>query len=398
MQPGEVTVNIYAVIAEFNPFHNGHGYLAEQIKKKAPDSALVAVMSGNFTQRGEPAVTDKYARAEAALFGGVDLVLELPAPWCFSGAEFFALGGVAVAEGLGVCDGLVFGSEVGDVEALIRCESRLSSEEYVAAYGAARRARPSKNTGTLRAEVYGEMYGESDILSGSNNLLALEYISALRKLGSRMMPHTVKRVGANFNSSELSGICSASAIRAALGDGTTDFSDFMPSEAQKILAREISGGRIYDMSALDVAVIAMLRAADPKRLSVCMEVSGGLENRLCATAEQCRTVAELVSAVKSKRYPESRVRRAILSCMLGAEMSHAEKKPLFTNVLAANGRGREVLALARKRADIAVLSKLSDSKLLPPEAMEQYALHMRAERLLELCTEAEPRRIGAVMR
>ncbi len=391
-------MNIYAVIAEFNPFHNGHEYLAEQIKKKDPDSALVAVMSGSFTQRGEPAVIDKYARAEAALFGGVDLVLELPAPWCFSGAEFFALGGVAVAEGLGVCDGLVFGSEVGDVEALIRCESRLSSEEYVAAYGAARKARPSKNTGTLRAEVYGEMYGESDILSGSNNLLALEYISALRKLGSRMTPHTVKRVGADFNSSELSGICSASAIRAALGRGTTDFSDFMPREAEKILTREISGGRIYDMSALDVAVIAMLRAADPRRLSGYMEVSGGLENRLCAAAERCRSTSELVSAVKSKRYPESRVRRAILSCMLGVEMRHAEKNPLFTNVLAANARGREVLALARKRADIAVLSKLSDSKLLPPEAMEQYALHMRAERLFELCSEAEPRRTGAVMR
>ncbi len=391
-------MNIYAVIAEFNPFHNGHEYLAGQIKKKDSDSALVAVMSGSFTQRGEPAVIDKYARAEAALFGGVDLVLELPAPWCFSGAEFFALGGVAVAEGLGVCDGLVFGSEVGGVEALIRCESRLSSEEYVAAYSAARKARPSKNTGTLRAEVYGEMYGESDILSGSNNLLALEYISALQKLGSRMTPHTVKRVGADFNSSELSGICSASAIRAALGRGVTDFSDFMPREAQKILTREISEGRIYDMSALDSAVVAMLRAADPRRLSGYMEVSGGLENRLCAAAEKCRTVTELVSAVKSKRYPESRVRRAILSCMLGVEMRHAEKNPLFTNVLAANGRGREVLALARKRANIAVLSKLSDSKLLPPEVMEQYALHMRAERLFELCSEAEPRRTGAVMR
>lgn len=391
-------MNIYAVIAEFNPFHNGHRYLAEQIKKKAPDSALVAVMSGSFTQRGEPAVTDKYARAEAALFGGVDLVLELPAPWCFSGAEFFALGGVAVAEGLGVCDGLVFGSEVGDVEALIRCESRLSSEEYAAAYGAARKARPSKNTGILRAEVYGEMYGESDILSGSNNLLALEYISALKKLGSRMTPHTVKRVGADFNSSELSGICSASAIREALGRGITDFSNFMPREAEKILLSEISERRIYDMSSLDMAVIAMLRATDPKRLSGFMEVSGGLENRLCAAAEQCRTVTAFVSAVKSKRYPESRVRRAILSCMLGVEMRHSEKKPLFTNVLAANGRGREVLALARKRADIAVLSKLSDSKLLTPEAAEQYALHMRAERLFELCSEAEPRRTGAVMR
>ncbi len=390
-------MSIYAVISEFNPFHNGHKYLADEIKNTDSDAAVVAVMSGSFTERGEVAVVDKYARAEMAVKCGVDLVLELPAPWCFSGAEFFALGGVSVADSLCAVDKLVFGSESGDVESLAMCEKRISSVEFEAAVKACRLAHPELSAASLRAQVYAEMYGESGIFDGSNNLLALEYIGALRKLQSAITPCTVKRVGENFGSTALRGICSASAIREAISEGRTDFSGFMPAEAHSVFRRELEEGRIYTMSKLDTAVIAMFRSSAPERFAEYMEVDGGLENRLAEAALCCVGIDELTEAVSSKRYSRSRVRRAILSCMLGVRMSDAERKPLFTSVLAANNRGREVLAIARRKSDIAVLSKMSDAKELSGEALEQYKLHMRAERLAELCCNAEVRRVGALM-
>lgn len=390
-------MRVYAVIAEFNPFHNGHLHLVNEIKARDPDAAVVAVMSGSLVERGDVAVIDKYARSEAAVRCGVDLVLELPAPWCFSGAEFFALGGVAVADGLGATDTLAFGSESGDIASLLDCEAKLSSPEFASALRSEREMRRGDNTATLRAEVYAAMYGASDIFNGSNNLLALEYLHAIRTLGSSLGATTVKRVGKDYNSDSLCGIASASAIRSALARGITGFSNFMPPESEAILHRERDAGRIYSLSRLDTAIIAMLRTSEPEEFSGYMEVSGGIENRLIDAAMLSRTVDELVDNVRSRRYSASRVRRALISCILGVTMSDAEEPPRFTVLLAANARGREVLALSRKRASIAVLSKLSDSRELTGLAAAQYALHMKAERLCELCCEGEPRRVGAVM-
>ena len=389
-------MKVYAVIAEFNPFHNGHAYLVNEIKKSG-DCAVIAIMSGSFVERGDVAVIDKYARAEAAVRCGYDLVLELPAPWCFSGAEFFAIGGVGIADGIGVVDSLLFGSESGDIAELTDCEAKLSSVQYEEALIAARNVNRSANAANIRADVFAALYGDDLIFKGSNNLLALEYLHALRTLGSTIDPVTVKRIGNDFNSEDLAGICSATAIRGALMRGERGLSAFVPEAAEKILLRELCENRMYSLNRLDTAVIAMLRASDPNRLSKYMEMSGGIENRLTEAALTAKTAEEAVKAVKSKRYSESRVRRAILSAMLEVTPDRASERPLFTTVLASNERGRQVLSLARKTATISVLSKMSDSKRLSDKAAEQFALHMRAERLAEMCCHGEPRRVGAVL-
>lgn len=389
-------MKVYAVIAEFNPFHNGHAYLVNEIKKTG-DCAVVAIMSGSFVERGDIAVIDKYARAETAVRCGYDLVLELPAPWCFSGAEYFALGGVGIADGIGVVDDLLFGSESGDIEELTDCEAKLSSTQYEEALKAARNVNRSVNAANIRADVFASLYGDDHIFKGSNNLLALEYLHALRTLGSKIEPVTVKRIGNDFNSDDLDGICSATAIRGALMRGEREFSAFVPETAEKILLRELNENRQYSLTRLDTAVIAMLRASDHNRLSKYLEMSGGIENRLTEAALTAKTVEEAVKAVKSKRYSESRVRRAILSAMLEVTPDLASERPLFTTVLAANERGREVLSMARNTAEIAILSKMSDSRKLKGTAQKQFALHLRAERLSELCCLGEPRRVGAVM-
>ncbi len=390
----------YAVISEFNPFHNGHKYLIDMLK--ADGSSVIAIMSGSFVQRGDVAIIDKYARAEAAVLCGVDLVLELPAPWCFSGAEFFALGGVAVANGLGVVDSLAFGSESGDISSLNECAEHLSSDEFLAALSTAREEKRDKGIAVLRREVYSSLYGQSEHFYGSNNLLALEYIRAIKRIESNIVPVTVKRIGEDYNSEELCTISSATAIRCLLAPDARDFSlrapsRYMPQESYSILKRELENGRRYDLSKLDEAVIARFRTASSESLSNVMEISGGVENRLIALSNSCRSINEFVECAKGKHYSASRLRRAMIASLLGVTMTDIETPPMFTNFLAANQKGRELLALMRKRTTISVLSKMSDACKLEGDAAKQYALHLRAERVAELCCHSEPRKIGAVM-
>ncbi len=392
---------IYAVVAEFNPFHNGHQYLVDHLKKDG-DSSVIAIMSGSFVERGDVALIDKYARAETAVSCGVDLVLELPAPWCFSGAEFFALGGVSVANGLGIVDSLAFGSESGDTESLVKCTEHLSSEEFAHLLTKARTGNQNIGTAELRAKVYTELYGASEHFNGSNDLLALEYIRALKRIGSDIVPAAHKRVGEVYNSEELSEICSATAIRRVLSPEISDFSRrdlsrYMPKPSYDILKRELDGERIYMLTRLDTAVLAFLRTHSADSLSGIMEMTGGMENRLITLASDCRTIEDLVASAKNRRYSESRIRRLLIASLLGISMRDVEMPPEFTTVLAANSRGRELLAAARKRSSVVVLSKASAAKDLKGTVAEQYARHMRAERLAELCCLGEPRRVGAVM-
>lgn len=394
-------MKVYAVISEFNPFHNGHKYLIDTLKKDG-DSAVIAIMSGSFVERGDVSIIDKYARAEAAVLCGVDLVLELPAPWCFAGAEFFALGGVSVANGLGIVDSLAFGSESGDIESLVACADNLSSDAFTTALEAARISRRDVGTATLRAEVYKKLFGESEHFAGSNDLLALEYIRAIKQLDSGITPTAIKRIGEVYNSEELTEICSATAIRRVLAPEISDYSRrdlsrYMPKPSYDILERELSEGRIYALKCLDTAVLSLLRGHGAELLLGIMETSGGIENRLVALANDCRTIEELTAAAKGKHYSESRIRRLLIASLLGVTMQDVEAPPKFTTVLAANSRGRELLSLARKRASIAILSKQSASKELDGLAAEQYSRYMRAERVAELCCLAEPRRESAVM-
>ncbi len=390
-------MNIYAVISEFNPFHNGHAHLCSEIKRRDPDGAVVAIMSGDFTQRGEVAVVNKYARAEAAVRCGVDLVLELPAPWCFSGAEFFALGGASVADGIGVVDKLVFGSESGDAAELELTANRIMSEPFAAECRRLRETDKRANAAEIRASAYANLFGMTDIFCGSNNLLALEYIKALRGIGSHIRVETVKRIGSDFNDGELRGICSATAIRGGIRRGLESFENFMPKASHEILKRELEAGRIYSMEPIEKAIFARLIVEEPEILSEFMEMDEGIAYRICDAAYGSSSLDELVDEAKTKRFSASRIRRAVLSCMLKVKMSDAENAPTFTRLLAANERGRAVLAEMRKKAKITVLSKYSDEKKLTGDAEKQYFLHRKAERVAELCCHGKSEKRGAVM-
>ena len=194
-----------AVICEYNPFHFGHKYQIETMKRNFGSGCrIIAIMSGCFTQRGEPAIFDKYTRAESALRCGCDLVLELPLPHSMSGAEFFARAGVYIADSIGVVDLLFFGSECGELTRLQTVAERMSSDEFRQACTEERSKDKGAQTGRLRDEIYRRLWGDEPILSGSNNLLALEYLRALKRFNSPIQPYAVKRVGGGYNSTDIS--------------------------------------------------------------------------------------------------------------------------------------------------------------------------------------------------
>lgn len=389
-------MSVYAIICEFNPFHNGHALLIDKIHEADPDAAVIAIMSGDFVQRGDVAVVDKYCRAEMALKCGCNLVLELPAPWSFSGAEFFACGGVGIADRLGIVDHLVFGSESGNIHSLIECACRLDSAEFAEKLSSIRCEHPEYNAAELRHRAYCDLYGKSSHFSGSNDLLALEYLSAINTLSSKITPVAVKRVGGDYNSAELSKICSATAIRQGILSGA-ELSWVMPKEAFCLLSEEIGAGRIYSFSRLDIAAAAFLRGTTAEYLSGIMEISGGMENRLLRAADTSRTIDEIVKKARQRRYSESRIRRAVIASLVGAKTADAERLPGFTVLLGADEVGRKLLSACRRKTDIAVISKPSDEKKLSCAVLEQYLLNKKAERIAELCCTSEPQRRRAVM-
>jgi len=339
-------------------------------------------MSGSWVQRGEPAIIEKYARARMAIAGGCDLVLELPAPWSMSGAQFFARAGVHIADCIGA-DALAFGSESGETSPLLETAERLAAPEFSAAMKNSREAHPEWSAAKLRERVYAELYGETPHFSGSNDILALEYLRAIRDLGASLEPVAIRRVGGAYRSAELSEICSATAIRSAIFSGTAQLSPYMPEAAADIFAPYIAAGRYHHLSMLDTAAAVTL-SRDSSELSGIMELSGGMEHRLCASARHYDTIAEIIAASRDSRYSDSRLRRAIVSAMLGFKMSDADALPRFTNVLAANEKGREALAKNRGNERIAILAKPKLAAKLTGAAIDQYAANRRAERLYEL--------------
>ena len=375
-------MKIVAVICEYNPFHLGHEYQLGRIREEfGADSIIVGLMSGSFVQRGEPAILDKYARAGAAVGCGCDVIFELPAPWSMSGAEFFARAGVSLADSLGCVDILAFGSEVGDLGRLSEAADRLDSEFFRSALSAARARSPEAQTGALRAKVYRELYGNADELSGSNDLLALEYLRALKRLGSDIAPFAIRRRGADYNDdgAGLRGFASATSVRRAVLEGKA-YENMLPPRSYELLRRELEAGRIARAGNLDCAVSAFLRL-DYRRMRGMMEVSGGIENRLHMAALAHSDLAGIIEAAAERRYSASRLRRAVFGSMAGYTMRDCEAAPEYLNLLAANERGRRLLARLKKTAKHPILTKPSDANRLGDSARVQFERSLSADML-----------------
>lgn len=350
-----------AVICEFNPFHNGHRFLLGKAKELTGEPVL-AVMSGSFTQRGEVALCSKFERAEAALKSGADLVAELPAVYAVSCAERFARGGVNISKMFGCVNYLAFGCEDDDID-LLKTAAFAGENPEVNAIIA-----EQMNSGSYYPKAYeyavrqvcgGEV---ADVLTKPNNILAVEYIRALR--GTDIKPLPIKRVGAEHDSDGADGIyASASYIRKLLRSGKSadGLLPYAPSE-------------ITYPEKLDRALLYKLRNMNAEQLRALPEVGEGLENRILSAARKFGTAEEVIDEVKTKRYTRSRICRILTCALLGITEELQTKTADYARVLGFTDEGGKMLKACIGK----VITSAAKAENLGSDTAELLAADIRA--------------------
>ena len=373
------------IITEYNPLHMGHAHLmAEARRLLGPEAGIFCVMSGNYVQRGDFAVVDKFARAAAAVRSGADLVLELPVPWALSSAEGFAAGAVEILKATGAVTHVVFGSEGGDAAPLVRCAEALCSEDFPLRLREELRRGDSFPAARQRAVEALLSKEDAAVLSRPNDTLGVEYCKALR--GSGIRPLAVPRRGAEHGGGiGKDGFASASAIRAMLrrGEEETALRLCAPAMAEACRAERAAGRAPAGLANCERAVLARLRFLEEADFAAWDLGNEGLYRRFARASRSAASVAELLEAVKTKRYPLARLRRMVFRAYLGLPPAPPEK-PAYLRVLAANERGTVLLAGMRKTASAPVLTKPAAVRHLGPEAQSLFALEARADRLYAL--------------
>ena len=371
---------VFGVICEYDPFHLGHRWMLEQLRQQGP---VVCAMSGCFTQRGEFAAVNKFARAEMAVRNGADLVLELPTPWAVSGAERFARGGVELLQKAGVVTHLAFGSECGDLEALRRVEACLSGGAYQDAVR--QRLEGGETFARCRQLAVEKLLGPQDaaLLAQPNNILAIEYLKALRRADFPMEPVTFPRRGGQHDGPVMEGIAPASHIRRLLRAGQTEEAiALLPEESAAVLRRELAAGRApVDMRACQRAILSRLRRMGEKGFLPYDGGGEGLYRRFYRAVRQTADIDRLLETAKTRRYPLARLRRMLLAAYL--ELPEPEHIP-YLRLLAASRRGCDLL---RQMRGAPVLTKPADVSRLGPQAQ---ALFTREAGWTDLYTLAYP--------
>lgn len=374
------------IIAEYNPLHLGHVHLMTEARRLlGPETGIVCVMSGNYVQRGDFAVAGKAARAAAAVRSGADLVLELPVPWALSSAEGFAAGAVGALRATGAVTHLVFGSEGGDAAPLARCAEALCSEAFPPKLREEMKKGDSFPAARQRALEALLPKEDAGALSRPNDTLAVEYCKALR--GSGIQPLAVPRRGAAHDSGAIGGgFASASAIRAMLrrGEEKAALGLCAPAMAEAYRAERAAGRAPASLASCERAVLARLRFLEEEDWASLDLGNEGLYRRFFRSSRSAASLAELLEAVKTKRYPLARLRRMVFRAYLGLPPAPPPEGPAYLRVLAANGRGTALLAGMRNTAALPVLTKPAAVRRLGPGAQRLFGLEARADRLYAL--------------
>ena len=375
-----------AVIAEYNPFHNGHRLHISRTREMCGAENIVVIMSGNYVQRGDCAVCDKFSRTRMALDGGADLVIELPLPFACAGAEKFARGGVRIADALGCVDTLSFGMECGDVRQLLDAANALSDEALKPELD--RLLGQGMTFAAARTEAVRSVYGDetAGILCMPNNTLAVEYIRALKDFRSDITPFGIPREGAAHDSEAISGdIASATAIRRMIIEGRLKEAErYVPAFTFAELERQMKEGKTpADIRTCERAILSRLRSMTREQLARLPDISEGLENRIYDCVRSSCSLEELYDSIKTKRYSHARIRRIILSAFLGIRAEHSASVR-YIRILGMNERGKRLLSSARTK--LPVISSYRQAMALPQEAGNQYLLESHADDLWGLTT------------
>lgn len=357
------------IICEYNPFHLGHARQMALLREElGPDTAIICVMSGNFVQRGLPAMWDKFVRAKAAIACGADLVLELPLTCVLQSAEGFARGGVEILTRLGCVDRLCFGVEAEHPEALLSLVQRMNSTE------ADNALREGLDRGLPYAAARQAALGDADgLLSKPNNILGFEYCRAIEALKSPITPLMIRRTGDYHAVTPDPQAPSATSIRALFPDGPWD--RYMPREAVPIL----QDAAWYDISYGERAMLAVLRSLTDAQWESCGHGSEGLWSKVMKAARSQPDLESIITASKSKRYPRTRIQRLLLCAYLGITVSDLQQPIPYVRILAMSQNGRGIVRQARKGGTLPLLNSGQT-----PEDRSYYRLEAKASDLFTL--------------
>lgn len=383
------------IIAEYNPFHKGHLYMIEEAKRRFNADRVIAVMSGSFMQRGEPAFFDKWTRTKAALTNGVDMVLELPVLFAAANAETFAAAGVRTLQETGIVDMLCFGTESGDLQILREAANLMTDEteefrHLLKSYLDEGLSYPSARAKAM--ETISNINGE--ILSQPNHILAIEYLKALERYHCSMTPVTIKREGSQYHDTSLeNGMASASAVRKGFLEKRAEMAyQQVPENCYPLYSEAFANGTApVTLDCLADALNYKLRIMSAPDISAIYEVTEGLENRILRSIDTCYSFPDIIEFIKSKRYTRAKIQRILLHILLDiktTEVSYfmSRQHMPYVRVLGFRKDCAEVLGDLTLNAKCSVLTNLKKSpELLDSDGLHLLALEKTATDLYTMC-------------
>lgn len=381
---------IAGIICEYNPFHSGHAWQIQQARQMGA-THILCIMSGDFVQRGAPALFPRHVRAKAALLCGADLVLQLPLPYSMARAERFAYGAVSILDRLGCVDFLHFGSECGDIRLLARSARAILDPEVLRA--AKERMKSGEAFAPARIHAVDRLYCRktASLLSNPNDTLAVEYLKWLIRLKSPIQAQTVKRTGAGHSELQArEGFASASLLRRLFAQQTADaLAPYVPQAAMQAYRQAAGEGRFFSRKAeWEAAVLFCLRGKTKEELFQTADCTEGLHNRIYEAVRDASDYRQLLTLLATKRYPTARLRRILLNACLGVTESDAHRPPACAKILGFNERGREILSTMNPAPGFFVRSKSTELERLSSACRRLVQIENHAQELFTvgLCT------------
>ncbi len=363
------------IIAEYNPFHNGHAYQLQKAKEASGADFAVAVMSGDFVQRGEPAMFERRLRARWALENGADMVITLPTPFALASAEAFALGGVTLLSRSGIADSIAFGSECGDTDLLCRAADVLK---------ALIKSNISRGLSypDARARAFGEYLPPelASVFSSPNDILGIEYIRAIRRIDATLQPIAIGRTGVAHDSAHTcGGFTSASNIRRLIVSGESEhIKSYIPEGIYEDMLSVLGRTAPIMLQSLSRETVYALRRMSKEQLKSLPDVTEGLENLLYSACRKYADIGSVLTAVKSRRYTMARLKRICMCALLGIYGSPMKKlDSLFIRVLGIRREAQSLLSALHEKSELPVVTRYGDVSKLNERQSELMALEVR---------------------
>ncbi|MGI6031426.1 MAG: nucleotidyltransferase family protein [Eubacteriales bacterium] len=378
-------MRVGAVICEYNPFHRGHAWQLSRLRQEEGCDAVLCLMSGHFTQRGDVAILSKWDRAAAAIHGGADLVLELPTRYALCSAEGFAHHGVAMLASTGVAQILHFGSETGEVQPLLELAHLLLQPDILEAITTLQKS--GLGFAAARQQVVAQHCPQlAPLLRQPNNILGVEYCKAILRQKLPLRPVTISRQGAGYHASTpVEGYASASYLRAHWQE--PDAAAYLPAFSLELLRRQ---GDCPSLERLETALLYHLRTLSPGQLTHVPDVTEGLEYRILRCARQADSFATLLHMLSTRRYTASRLRRVLLGSLLGLRKSWYRHPTYLLRVLAANPTGLSLLHRMKYTATQPILTKPAHYRRLDTAHQALFLHECQCTDVYNLCRTGIP--------